>query len=79
MKKIRFGVIGTNNITDWVIAGGREDERFELAAVCSRTRERAEEFAAKHSIPHIFTSLEEMAKHCNAQLYACSAKYSVHG
>lgn len=62
MKKIRFGVVGTNNITDWVIAGGREDERFELAAVCSRTRERAEEFAAKHSIPHIFTSLEEMAK-----------------
>ena len=61
IKKIRFGVIGTNNITDWVIAGGREDERFELAAVCSRTRERAEEFAAKHSIPHIFTSLEEMA------------------
>ena len=62
MKKIRFGVVGTNNITNWVIAGGREDERFELAAVCSRTRERAEEFAAKHSIPHIFTSLEEMAK-----------------
>ena len=62
MKKIRFGVIGTNNITDWVIAGGREDERFELTAVCSRTRERAEEFAAKHGIPYTFTSLEEMAK-----------------
>ena len=62
MKKIRFGVVGTNNITDWVIAGGREDKRFELTAVCSRTRQRAEEFAAKHAIPHIFTSLEEMAK-----------------
>ena len=62
MKKIRFGVVGTNNITDRVIAGGREDERFELVAVCSRTRERAEEFAAKHNIPHIFTSLEEMAE-----------------
>lgn len=61
MKKIRFGIIGTNNITDWVIAGGRQDERFELAAVCSRTRERAEEFAAKHAIPNTFTSLEEMA------------------
>ena len=61
MKKIRFGVVGTNNITDWVIAGGRQDERFELTAVCSRTQERAEEFAAKHGIPHIFTSLEEMA------------------
>lgn len=62
MKKIRFGVVGTNNITDWVIAGGRQDERFELTAVCSRTQERANEFAAKHGIPHTFTSLEEMAK-----------------
>ncbi|MBE6276254.1 MAG: Gfo/Idh/MocA family oxidoreductase [Bacteroides sp.] len=62
MKKIRFGVVGTNNISDWVIAGGRQDERFELVAVCSRTQEKANEFAAKHSIPHTFTSLEEMAK-----------------
>lgn len=61
MKKIRFGVVGTNNITDWVIAGGRQDERFELTAVCSRTQKRAEEFAAKHGIPHTFTSLEVMA------------------
>ncbi len=61
MKKIRFGVVGTNFITDWVIAGAREDERFELSAVYSRTRERGEEFATKHNIPHIFTSLEEMA------------------
>ena len=61
MKKVRFGVIGTNNITDWVIAGGRQDERFELAAVCSRTQERATEFAVKHNIPHTFTSLEDMA------------------
>lgn len=61
MKKVRFGVVGTNNITDWVIAGGRQDERFEVTAVCSRTQERADEFAAKHLIPHTFTSLEEMA------------------
>ena len=58
---IRFGVVGTNNITDWVIAGGRQDERFELTAVCSRTQERADAFAAKHGIPYTFTSLEEMA------------------
>lgn len=61
MEKIRFGVVGTNFITDWVIAGARQDDRFCLAAVCSRTAERAAEFAAKHQIPHIFTSLEEMA------------------
>ena len=62
MKKIRFGVVGTSNSTDWVIAGGKQDERFELVAVCSRTQERANAFAAKHGIPHTFTSLEEMAQ-----------------
>ena len=61
MQKIRFGVVGTNFITDWVIAGGREDERFELVAVCSRSEETAKAFAEKHNIPHTFTSLEEMA------------------
>ena len=61
MNKIRFGVIGTNFITDWVIAGAKQDERFELVAVCSRTQERANEFADKYDIPYTFTSLEEMA------------------
>lgn len=60
MDKVRFGVVGTNFITDWVIAGARQDSRFELAAVCSRTRERADEFAAKHGIPHAFTDFDEL-------------------
>ncbi len=58
--KIRFGVVGTNFITDWLIAGAREDQRFDLVAVYSRDRKRGEEFAARHSISHVFTSLEEM-------------------
>lgn len=77
MNKIRFGVVGTNFITDWVIAGAREDVRFELAAVCSRTKERAEEFAAKHNIPHIFTSLEEMAASDKVDaIYIASPNYA---
>ena len=77
MNKIRFGVVGTNFITDWVIAGAREDDRFELAAVCSRTKERAEEFAAKHNIPHIFTSLEEMAASDKVDaIYIASPNYA---
>ena len=47
-NKIRFGVVGTNFITDWVIAGARQDERFELVAVYSRTQETADTFAARH-------------------------------
>lgn len=76
MKKIRFGVVGTNFITDWVIAGAREDERFELTAVYSRTQERGEEFAAKYDIPHVFTSLEEMASSDKVDaIYIASPNY----
>ena len=60
MKKIRFGVVGTNFISDWVLNGGRMDERFELVAVYSRKQETADAFALKHHIPYTFTSLEEM-------------------
>ena len=61
MEKVRFGIVGTNFITDWVLEGARQDPRFEATAVYSRTRERGEEFAARQGIGHVFTSLEEMA------------------
>jgi predicted dehydrogenase len=61
-NKLRFGLVGTNFITDWVIAGARQDERFEPTAIYSRTQERAGAFAAKNNILHTFTSLEEMAR-----------------
>ncbi len=77
MKKIRFGVVGSNFITDWVIAGAREDERFELTAIYSRTQERGEEFAAKHNIPYVFTSLEEMAASDKVDaIYIASPNYA---
>ncbi|GHT28864.1 oxidoreductase [Bacteroidia bacterium] len=60
-ERLRIGIVGTNFISDWVIAGGKQDERFEVAAVYSRKQETADAFAAKHGIPHTFTSLEEMA------------------
>lgn len=60
--KIRFGMVGTGFIADWVLAGARQDPRFEAAAVCSRNQATADAFAAKHGIPHTFTSLEEMAR-----------------
>jgi Predicted dehydrogenases and related proteins len=59
---VRFGIIGTNFITDWVLEAGRSDPRFSLSAVYSRTQDRAETFARQHRIPHVFTSLEEMVK-----------------
>ncbi|MDR0538781.1 MAG: Gfo/Idh/MocA family oxidoreductase [Tannerellaceae bacterium] len=59
-KKLRFGIVGTNFISDWFIAGARQDERFEAAAVYSRTQETASVFASRHGIERTFTSLDEM-------------------
>lgn len=57
---IRFGIIGTNWITDRFLAGAALHPRFELSAVYSRTEERAGEFAQKYNIPHTYTDMDEM-------------------
>lgn len=62
MSKIRFGVVGTNSITDWFLNGAKEVEGFELVAVYSRSENKAREYADKHGVNNIFTDLEEMAK-----------------
>ncbi|PSW06314.1 Gfo/Idh/MocA family protein [Photobacterium lipolyticum] len=58
---IRFGVIGTNWITDKFIEGAHASQKLQLTAVFSRQLDRAEEFAAKHNVQNSFDSLEEMA------------------
>lgn len=59
--KLRFGIIGTNFISDWFLDAAAEDSRFEAVAVYSRCQETADIFAVKHNIPHTFISLEKMA------------------
>lgn len=59
---INIGIIGSNFITDRLIEGAREVSDVNIAAVYSRTEEKAKEFAKKHGIKYTFTNLEEMAK-----------------
>lgn len=58
---IRFGIIGTNWITESFLQAARETEEFALTAVYSRTEERARQFADKHGAALTFTDVEEMA------------------
>lgn len=58
---IRFGIIGTNWITESFIEAALTVEDFSLTAVYSRSEETASTFAAKHRIANIFTDIEEMA------------------
>ncbi|ANS73453.1 oxidoreductase [Paenibacillus yonginensis] len=57
---IRFGIIGTNWITDRFIEAATEAEGFVLSAVYSRTSEKAQAFAEKHNIPNTYTDLNTM-------------------
>lgn len=61
LEKIKFGVIGTNSITDWFLSGALLHPNFELTAVYSRTRERGEVFAQKYGVTAVFTELVPMA------------------
>ena len=47
---MKFGVIGTNWITEKLIDAGKSIPDFELVAVYSRTEEKAIEFSQKHKL-----------------------------
>jgi len=59
---IRFGVIGTNNITDRFLNGAAQVKDFILTAVYSRSEEKGNAFAEKYNVQHVFTDLNELAK-----------------
>ncbi|NBD28183.1 Gfo/Idh/MocA family protein [Paenibacillus glycinis] len=75
---IRFGIIGTNWITDQFIEAARETQAFALAAVYSRTSERAEAFASKHGIPLTFTDIGEMAASSEVDAVYIASPTSLH-
>lgn len=61
---IRFGVIGTGRISDWVLKGAGQDSRIIVTAVCSRTEGAAEAFIARNPLANnarIYTSVSEIA------------------
>ncbi len=62
MSEIRFGVIGTNRITDWFLKGALQDSRFILKGVCSRSMDRARAFADSYNVPLAFDSPQAMAQ-----------------
>ena len=58
---IRFGVIGTNWITDSFIEAALKTGKYQLTAVYSRQLEKAAAFAEKYGVGLVFDNLEDMA------------------
>ncbi|MFT8321699.1 MAG: Gfo/Idh/MocA family oxidoreductase [Bacillus sp. (in: firmicutes)] len=59
---VRFGIVGTNWITESFIQAAKQIEDFSLTAVYSRTKEKGESFAGKYGAENVFTDLKEMAE-----------------
>lgn len=59
-KMIRFGIVGTNVITEQFLKGASLHSNFKLTAVYSRTEEKGRAFADKYGVQAVFTDLEEL-------------------
>ncbi|SFM11873.1 Predicted dehydrogenase [Gracilibacillus orientalis] len=75
---IRFGVIGTNWITDRFIDGASKLDNFQLNAVYSRTEEKATEFASKYNVEHTYTDLNELASSENIDAVYIASPTALH-
>jgi scyllo-inositol 2-dehydrogenase (NADP+) len=75
---IRFGVVGTNWITDRFIQAGLENEEFILTAVYSRTEEKGLAFAAKYAGAAIYTNLEDMVSSGEVDAVYIASPNSMH-
>lgn len=61
MSPVRFGIIGTNYISDWFVQGCQEsDGAGEATAVYSRAQETGQAFTDKYGIDAVFTDLDAM-------------------
>lgn len=60
MSKVRWGLLSTANINRALIPPIRASQRGELAAVASRSLEKAQAYAQEWAIPKAFASYQEM-------------------
>lgn len=61
---VRFGIIGTGRISDWVLKGAEQDPRIKVTAVCSRSEQAAKAFVDRNPLAKgakTYTSVAEMA------------------
>lgn len=62
MKQVKWGIVGTGNISTQFAQGLQFVDHAQIAAVASRSFEGAKAFAQKFDIPKYYSSYEDMAK-----------------
>ena len=78
-EHVRVGIVGTSRWADTMhLPGLQSHPRAEIAAICGRNRERAEEMARKYSIPQVFTDYHELIDKGDVQALVVSTPDDVH-
>ena len=75
---VRFAVIGTNKITDKFIEAAKLCKDFQLAAVYSRTKEKALEYASKHGAVLVYDDLDMLAESKEVDAVYVASPNSLH-
>ena len=76
MSKLKLGIIGSNFVSDWLCEATRLTEDFELHAVFSRTAEKGNAFAEKHSIGKVYTDFEQFLSSDIDAVYIASPNFA---
>ena len=76
MSKLKLGIIGSNFVSDWLCEATRLTEDFELRAVFSRTAEKGNAFAEKHSIGKVYTDFEQFLSSDIDAVYIASPNFA---
>ncbi len=72
---MKFGIVGTNFVSDWFAEAASSVENAEIVAVYSRHRETGAAFARRHGIKSVFTDYGEMLSSDIEAVYVASPTY----
>ncbi|MFN8582011.1 MAG: Gfo/Idh/MocA family oxidoreductase [Gemmatimonadaceae bacterium] len=73
---LRLGIVGAGFIADVIASAVRESEVAVVAAVASRKRQSAASLAARHDIPAVFGSWEELMGSADVDAVYCATPTS---
>lgn len=75
---MKFGMVGTNFVSDMFMEGLRENPKAEVTAVCSGHFENALKFQKKYNIPEVYRTMEEMAEQADIDAVYIATPNSMH-
>lgn len=75
---MKFGIIGTNWITDRFIKAAESHPAFSIGAVYSRTAEKGKQFAKKYNVEYVYTNMEEMFRSGNIEAVYIATPNAMH-